>query len=81
MIRTVSCSQPYRQICIPYVSSPAALARKTEKNPAEYSPDQLQMYIEMVQDHDIREDGAPAAPDFSVRHLPPPSLAPVSHPG
>lgn len=29
-----------------------------------------QMYIEMVQDHDLREDGAPAAPDFSVRLSP-----------
>ena len=26
------------------------------------------MYIEMVQDHDLRANGNPAAPDFSVRH-------------
>ena len=26
----------------------------------------FQMYIEMVHDHDIREDGVPAVPDFSV---------------
>lgn len=36
----------------------------------------VQMYIEMVLDHDLRENGVPAAPDFSVRH----SLLPLAFP-
>ena len=52
----------------PVSTQSSCTSTQRKRSPVKNSTYFLQMYIEMVQDHDLRADGNPVAPDFSVRH-------------